>query len=244
MAFRHSLSALLLAGLLGACASLTSKAPLFSVTDQIGPPPLAEGTWIALGPDCSARNVRRSRYPKDCSPITIARLPDGAWSVRYRVDLATGLNPEERAQAETETARPLRMTIAPAVERRAPDTFSPLYVAEIVPTAPEEDILYAVIAPVGPLPARSILVLAGIGCSDILRDGPIDGIEAHYREVAAEAPALPDRTGAAADETPAAPVLSGCTASTQAAVREAARRALIENAATLADHKYVHVGRR
>ncbi len=242
MAVRHSFSALLLAGLLGACASLTSKAPLFSVTDQIGPPPLAEGTWIALGPDCSARNVRRSRYPKDCSPITIARLPDGAWSARYRVDLATGMNSEERAEAEAQAAYPLRLVIAPAVERRTPEAFSPLYVAEIVPTAPDENIMYAILAPVGALPATSMYVLAGIGCADILRDGSVEGIEAHYREVTVEEAALP---GAAADETQtAAPVLSGCAASTQAAVREAARRTLIEKVATLADHSYVHVGGR
>ena len=60
-----------------------------------------------------------------------------------------------------------------------------------------------------------MLVIAGIDCADALRDGPIDGVTEQYIERV-------DETGVTRQD------LSGCLASTQAAVRQAARQALIE----------------
>lgn len=232
MTILRSVVALALAAAMGACANLTAEAPLFAVADQVGPAPLAEGVWIALGEDCPERNLSRTRrFPQQCSPIEIDRLPDGAWRVRYRVDLAIGLTREERARAEADAARIMRLIIVPAVERQSMDAYAPLYVAESAPQSVEDRVSYFVFVPQGTLPAESMLVLSGIGCADALREGPIAGVSAQYTERV-------DETGAMHQE------LSGCVASSQAAVREAARRAVIENLATLFDARYAHVGRR
>lgn len=226
------LRALLLAVALAGCAQLTAEVPLFSPADQIGPPPLSEGVWITIGEDCPERNAhRRGRFPKACAPLEIGRLPDGAWSARYRVDLAYGLTREERAEAETEAARTMHFIVVSAVERRDPDAYAPLYVAEIEPRAPDDKVGYAVIAPLGAMPATSMLVLGGIGCADALRDGPIEGVAEHYTDRV-------DEAGVTQHE------LSSCVASSQASVREAARRSLIENIATVWEQRYVYVGRR
>jgi hypothetical protein len=226
------LRTILLAAALAGCAQLSAEAPLFAVADQVGPPPLSEGVWIAIGEECGEHNARRSgRFPKDCAPIEISRLPDGAWSARYRVDLATGLTREERAEAEAQAARVMHLFIVPAVERRTPEAHAPLYVAEITSSAPEDKVAYAVLAPLGDLPATSMLVIPGIDCADALRDGPIDGVTEQYTERV-------DETGVTHQD------LSGCLAASQAAVRQAARRALIENLATLPEQRYVYVGRR
>lgn len=221
---------ILLVAALAGCAQLSAEAPLFSPADQVGPAPLSEGVWIAIGEECGERNARRGgRFPKECAPIEISRLPDGAWSARYRIDLASGLTREERAEAEA--ARVMHLVIVPAVQRRTPEAYSPLYLAEITSSAPEDKVAYAVLAPLGDLPATAMLVIAGIDCADALRDGPIDGVTEQYIERV-------DETGVTRQD------LSGCLASTQAAVRQAARRALIENLATLAEQRYVYVGRR
>ncbi len=231
MTILRSAMALALAAALGACANLTAEAPLFSVADQIGPAPLAEGVWIALGEDCPERNLSRRRFPQQCSPIEIDRLPDGAWRVRYRVDLALGLTREERERAEADAGRIMALIIVPAVERQSADAFAPLYIAESTPQSVEDRVSYFVIIPQGTLPAESILLLSGIGCADALRDGPIASVTEQYAERV-------DETGAVHRE------LSGCVASSQAAVREAARRAVIENLATLIDARYARVARR
>lgn len=230
-AFRASLA--LVAGvLLSACANLTAEAPLFSVADQAGPPPLAEGVWIALGEDCPERNLTRSgRFPKECAPLEIDRTADGAWRVRARADLAAGLTREERQSAEADAERIMRLVIAPAVERQIADAYAPLYVAESAPQTAEEHVSYLLIVPEGELPARSAMVLGGIDCATALRDGPIEGVAERYTERV-------DAQGNTSRE------LSGCVASSKAAVREAARRAAIENLATLHDARYAYVGRR
>lgn len=226
------LRALLLAVALAGCVQLTAEAPLFSPADQIGPPPLTEGVWITIGEDCPERNARRSgRFPKACTPIELSRLPDGAWSARHRVDLASGLTRQERAEAELEAARTMYLVIVPGVERRSPDAYVPVYVAEIAPSAPDDKVNYAIIAPIGAMPATSMLVLAGIGCADALRDGPIEGVTEQYTDRV-------DESGVAHHE------LSSCVASSQASVREAARRVLVEHIATLQEQRYVYVGRR
>lgn len=231
MTILRSAVALALAAALGACANLSAEAPLFSVADQIGPSPLVEGVWIALSENCPERNLSRRRFPQECSPVEIDRLPDGAWRVRYRVDLAVGMTREERARAEADAARIMRLIIVPAIEHPAPDAYAPLYVAESAPQSAEDHVSYFVIVPQGTLPAESIFVLTGIGCAAALNEGPIEGVTEQYTERV-------DESGAAHQE------LSGCVASSQAAVREAARRAVIENLATLFDARYGHVARR
>lgn len=231
MTILRSILALAFAAALGACANLSAEAPLFSATDQIGPAPLMEGVWIALGENCPERNLSRRRFPQQCSPIEIDRLPDGAWRVRYRIDLAAGLTREERARAEADAARIMRLIIVPAVERQSGDAYAPLYVAESAPQSAEDSVSYFVIVPQGTLPAESIFVLTGIGCAAALREGPIAGVAEQYTERV-------DELGVAHQD------LTGCIASTQAGVREAARRAVIENLATLFDTRYARVTRR
>ena len=67
-----------------------------------------------------------------------------------------------------------------------------------------------------------------ISCLDILRDGPIEGIETHH-----EARERPD------GETDQ--ILTGCTASSPAAVREAVRRTVIENFSDFTQQRFVFV---
>ncbi len=228
MAIQTNGRAFILAMMLAGCAELRAEAPLFSPTDQIGPPPLTEGIWIAVHEDCPASNLRRrGRFPSECTPLEIRRLSDGAWQVRMRVDLVSNLSREERASAESDAA-PLRVVIAPATEHPSPEAFAPLYVVERNPTSEDQRIGYTVVAPLGPMPATEALILSSIGCTDILRDGPIEGV----------APQYSTRVGENGEEVQD---LVGCTASTQAAVREAARRALIENVDELMDRRYVHV---
>jgi hypothetical protein len=238
MGWRRLIAATLLAAALGACAQLTADAPLFSLSDQIGPPPLTEGIWIAVGEKCPAYYARRrsGRFDRECSPIEIRREQDGAWMGRFRADLVFGLSPAERAEAAAEQG-PMRMIIAPAVERALGDGYAPIYVAEIDP--PDEGdrtghISYAVIAPIGAMPATSMLVVGSIGCDDILRDGPIDGVTVSYNARTTEP------QGGDAPES-VEQVIDGCSASTQAAVREAARRAVIENLEEMTQARFVYV---
>lgn len=232
------LAALAIAAALGACAELSADAPLFSPADQAGPPPLTEGVWIAVGEKCPAANARRrtGRFPADCSPLEVRQAQDGAWRVSLRIDLVYGLSAQERAEAEEEDAGPYRLVIAPAVERTLGDSYAPIYVAE---TTREEatGIAYVVIAPLGQMPATSALVVLSVSCADILRDGPIDGVAAQYtaNETTADASEAPE------SEPAREPTLSGCIASTQAGVREAARRAVIENLDEMLERRFVYV---
>jgi hypothetical protein len=249
MAARRRLSALLLAAALAGCAELTAEAPLFSPADQVGPPPLTEGVWIAVHEECPAHYARRrsGRFHAECTPIEIRRQEDGAWVAHLRVDLVFGLTAQQRADAEEYD--PVRVIIAPAVERPPADGYSPLYVAELSPTEQDDDIGYAVIAPIGAMPATSMLLVGSIGCVDILRDGPIDGITAQYAPVEGRAgvgePGVGQGPGGAPESGPGdavgQPMLSGCVASSQAAVREAARRAVIENLDEMLERRYVYV---
>jgi hypothetical protein len=74
---------------------------------------------------------------------------------------------------------------------------------------------YAIVVPVGALPASEVRVVGEIGCHDSLADGPIEGVTEER-----------DERGE----------ITRCVASSQGAVREAARRALIENAGRLFDN--------
>mgnify|MGYP001264996479 CR=1 FL=1 len=193
---------------LGACTPLRAERPLFSPADQIGPPPLVEGVWIAISEDCPERYARRrGRAPAKCRPAEITRMEDGAWLYRFQDHVPLG---DENSEAEM--PRSWRLVIAPLTERHMPeDVYAPLYLAEYAPLdagVEAADPHYALIAPVEVLPAEEIYVRREINCASVLRDGPIEGV----REIRNER----------GDPT-------DCVAETQAAVREAVRRDLIEN---------------
>ncbi len=186
---------------LAGCAPLTAEEPLFSPADQLGPAPLTEGVWIQIGEDCPARMARRrGRLPAACAPGELRRLLDGAWQFHVRTPARTGA-------AEPERDEVMRLVLAAATERPNAETYAPLYLAEYLQEAEPRGPRYLAIAPIGVLPATEIYVVA-LDCGDVLRDGPIAGV----REVR-------DETGK----------IVSCIAASQAAVREAARRAIIEN---------------
>jgi hypothetical protein len=224
------MAAIVLAAVLAACANLTAEAPLFSPSDQAGPPPLTEGVWIAIGEGCAERNLRQRRFPSECSPLDIRQQDDGAWRVAVRVDLVSDFTARERAEAEAEPANgPYRVILAPAVERPIVDAYAPLYVGEITRQGGEDlSVGYAIVAPIGPMPATQMRMLATLSCATILRDGPIEGIAPSYET-------RTDGEGVQYQD------LSGCTASNQAAVREAARRAVIEDLDQLTERRLVFV---
>jgi hypothetical protein len=230
MATRKSLTTIVLVFALGACAELTADRPLFTVADQ-GLPPLQEGVWIGIGEGCADYNVRRRRFPEECIPLDIRREDDGAWRVQMRVDLVSGLSASERKEAETNAANgPYRVIFAPAVERTLGDSFAPLYLAELRPLSGEDTAVgYALMAPIGQMPAEQMFIGVTLGCADILRDGPIEGVTPHYRT------RIDEQSGEELQE------LDNCVASSQAAVREAARRSVIENLNNLTERRFVRV---
>lgn len=224
------LAALLLAAAISACAELTADAPLFTPADQAGAPPLTEGIWIGLAEDCPQRHARaRGRFPMACAPLEIRRAEDGAWRARFRIDLVYGLTAQERADAADDVG-PYRVVIAPAVEREIPgDSYAPLYLGEMRnETADTTTVGYVAIAPMGVMPATSFTLTGPINCEVILRDGPIEGINASYTEEATPDGQVTRTIGA-------------CTPMTQAAVREAARRAAIEDLGAMAQGRFVYV---
>lgn len=229
MAVRKSLATLFLVMVLGACAELGAEQPLFSAVDQ-GPAPLREGVWIGVGEGCAEHNIRRRRFPAECGPLDIRREPDGAWQFSLRIDLISGLSARERAdEAEKEQNGPYRLILAPAVERALDGAYAPLYVAELgLRDDGLSSVSYAAVAPIGTLPASEMRIVALIGCDTILRDGPIDGVTVQY-ETRTDAEGRPYQE------------ISGCDASHQAAVREAVRRAVIEDLDTIVSRRYVFV---
>lgn len=203
-----TLKAALLATLvaLGACTPLRAERPLFSLADQIGPPPLVEGVWISISEDCPERYARRrGRAPAKCRPAELTRMEDGAWLYRFQDHV-----PLRDENAEAEMPRNWRLVIAPLTVRNTPEAYAPLYLAEYAPLEGPgaDEPRYALIAPVEVLPAEEIYVRLEVGCASALRDGPIEGV----RETRNERGDITD-----------------CVAETQAAAREAGRRDLIEN---------------
>lgn len=182
--------------LVSACAPLTAERPLFNPLDQAGPAPLAEGVWAQAIEGCLPGDVRRDEEP--CVSIEVARSEDGAWFYTMR---------SEAPGEETEQLS-WRFVIVSALETPRDHDYTPLYVAEYVSLDEPGQPLYAVVAPVGALPAREVRMVSMIDCDDALREGPIPGVEEIQGEDAF------DRV---------------CVAADRAAVREAARRALIEN---------------
>lgn len=230
MTARKSLAALLLIMALGACAELTAEHPLFTVADQ-GLPPLQEGIWIGIGEGCPEYTVRRRRFPEECSPFDLRREDDGAWRMQVRADLVSGFSADDRAEAEANPANgPYRVLIVPAVERALGDSFAPLYLAELhVISSDDTSVGYAVLAPIGEMPAAQMLLIPSIGCSAILRDGPLEGVEPTYTTRRDE------QTEEEIHE------LDGCVAATPAAVRQAARRVVIESLDDLTKRRFVRV---
>jgi hypothetical protein len=194
---KHKLSFLgvALLGLLGACAPLTAEAPLFSLADQVGPPPLSVGVWRQGGEGCAHEG---GTAMEACARIELSRTGDGAWLYVMR-------SPEAD---EVQEQLSWRVIVAPALESDRAEYYAPLYVAEYVSLDEPGRPLYAVVAPVGAMPAREVRMLAMIDCDDALREGPIPGVSEVQGEEAF------DRV---------------CVARSRTAVREAARRALIEN---------------
>jgi hypothetical protein len=186
--------------MLGACAPLTAETPLFSLTDQASPPPLREGVWMQTDPACTAAAAQAGE--DGCVRIEVAHEADGGWLYTMRSTDENGVT-EENAW---------RFVIAPAVETERGDEYAPVYVAEYVSLDAPEQPFYAVVAPVGLMPASEVRMVAMIDCDDSLREGPIPGIE--------------EQTGEAAFERV-------CIAESRGAVREAARRVVIENLPTL-----------
>jgi hypothetical protein len=182
--------------LASACAPLTAERPLFNPLDQVGPAPLSEGVWVQAIDGCMPGDARRVDGP--CVSIEVARASDGGWLYTMRSD-AAGEDGEKLTW---------RFVIVSALETPRADDYTPLYVAEYVSLDEPSQPLYAVVAPVGPIPAREVRMMSMIDCDDALREGPIPGVEEVQGEEAF------DRV---------------CVAADRAAVREAARRAVIEN---------------
>jgi hypothetical protein len=185
---------------LGACAPLTAQAPLFSLSDQALPPPLREGVWMQTDPACSAESAQRGQ--DGCTRIEVARGVDGGWLYTMRSTDENGVT-EENAW---------RFVIASAVETERGEEYAPLYVAEYVSLEDPDQPFYAVVAPVGLMPAGEVRMVAMIDCDDALREGPIAGVREERGEEDFE---------------------RLCIAASRGAVREAARRALIENLSVL-----------
>jgi hypothetical protein len=181
---------------LGACAPLTAHAPLFSLADQANPPPLREGVWMQSDPECTAEAAQAGE--DGCVRIEVSRRDDGVWLYTMRSTDENGMT-EENAW---------RFVIASAVETQRGDAYAPLYVAEYVAIDEPDQPFYAVVAPVGLMPASEVRMVAMIDCDDALREGPIPGVEEQVGEEAFE---------------------RLCMAASRGAVREAARRALVEN---------------
>ena len=190
----RSVLALTALALTCACAPLTAERPLFGPSDQIGPAPLTEGRWVQSGEGCVPADAES--FGEDCAIVDVAREADGAW--RYTM----------RSTAPDETTPTTwRFIIIPAVESARGEEYAPLYVAEYVSLDEDTPPFYAIVAPVGAMPAREVRMVAMIDCDDALREGPIPGVE--------------ERVGEAAFDRV-------CVASDTGAVRAAARRALIE----------------
>jgi hypothetical protein len=161
---------------------------------------LSEGLWIQAGEECAPD--ARSEWADDCVSIEVSRERDGAWLYTSR---STG--PDGEAEQYS-----WRFVIVSAVETAREGGYAPLYVAEYVSVDEPGRPLYAVVVPVGPMPAREVRMVGVIDCDDALREGPIPGVEEVHGDDDFE---------------------RICVAGARAAVREAARRALIENLGVL-----------
>jgi hypothetical protein len=202
--------------MLAGCAVLTAPAPLFSAADRDPSFALEEGLWAFRGNDCRVDPARAAPNRKSCLDwARIRRLEDGGW-------IAEPAEPEDAGDA------PARFDVYPATVA-APGVRTPVYVAE-GRTDKDEGVNYAALIPrAGPADGdadnrpgavRRVVIIA-LECTTITREGPIADIIVEHKDGS----------------------ISGCTAKTKDAVREAARRAVVAGAATLGDEEIVWVRR-
>lgn len=198
------------------CASLTAERPLFTSADQVGPAPLTEGIWIGVGDDCSARAATRrsGRFPRGCDVYEIRRTEDGAWRLSGRPDLIAARHDEDEGDASYD------FLLVPVSEHPSPDVYAAYYAAEV--RQEDASVVYIGILPIGTMPATSFTTVS-IDCGTIIRDGDIAGIDVTYETV---------EPGPGASEAETTTRIRDCRATTQGAVREAARRALVETIGT------------
>ncbi|MES1197011.1 MAG: hypothetical protein ABUL55_00150 [Pseudomonadota bacterium] len=205
--------------LLGACAELSAKAPLFSAADQVEPPALQEGVWTMRAKDMPALpecGADVAHMPRACWDVEVRRRPDGLWRIRKR----------ERSKDEDLSDTSWAAAIVPLDVKIDVSGARQAFLIEVHDESSESaSVSYFVIAPIGATPAREALLLASLDCDTILRDGPIDGLIVEHNATAerppGEPPATPEEVARAAQQ------VTGCVATTGAVAREAARRALI-----------------
>jgi hypothetical protein len=151
----------------------------------------------------------------------LRRSSDGAWQFYAEGDE----NGKHRVMN-------VRVIVAPATGKGAADAYAPLYLAEYQSSAISDDppaqgspastqVQYAVLAPIGTLPAREVFTIAEIDCDAALREGPIEGVT--------QARNADGSNG-------------GCVAANQEAVREAAQRVLINNIGRVDSERMVYIG--
>jgi hypothetical protein len=220
--------ALFAACALSACAELRADKPLFTVADQVGPQPLAEGVWIAVNDDCPEKNAKRGRVPYDCWPIEITRQADGSWLARTREDLVIRSTiPRDREKSGVDRAA---FVLVPAAESSSTTALAPLYLVELR-DAEKGGATYAAIAPIGDAPAEAALILPAVWCNDALRDGPIDGVVSQESTPRAAGGPLREPTGR----------IESCKATSRAGAREAVRRAVIQSIPDLPSYRLVRL---
>jgi hypothetical protein len=196
-----------------ACASLTADAPLFTVADAANPSPVLEGVWVEVNDSCPAATIQASGpLPERCMSFELRQTPAG-WIIRTPALGVTSL--ADGAQAEEAEG-----IIASAVERDLEGLYAPLYVLERVGRDETGgfSIRYDGIIPIGEHPAREVAMMFEISCGQALADGPIDGVTEDF------------------DETGEQVI---CKAHNRRAVREAVRRAAIENLPYLQNHRLI-----
>jgi hypothetical protein len=200
---------------LGACTPLTSEHPVFSHADETGPSPLTEGVWVALEDNCTREMATATPIAATCDPLTLRRTADG-WQ----------LNGQEKGDNDVVRTVEIPIIIVPAVRTTNADAYAPLYIVQLSTrdanshsNAPAGERVYGVIAPTSTMPATEMF-FTDIDCAAVLREGPIDGVAEHHN---------------------ADGVLDGCTTTSPAAVREAARRAMIESLGNIDRERLIFV---
>lgn len=201
--------------MLGACTPLTSERPLFSHADETGPPPLTEGVWVALEDNCTREMATATPIGASCDQLTLRHTTEG-WRL-------SGQDKDDNGAARTVD---IPLVVVPAVGTANAEAYAPLYIVQLSTrdanshsdASPEERI-YGVIAPIGAMPATEAF-FTDIDCGAILREGPIAGVTEHHN----------------ADGT-----LGGCTTASPSAVREAARRTLVEGFGNVDNDRLVFV---
>jgi hypothetical protein len=196
-----------------ACVSLTADAPLFTAADAANPIPIVEGVWVEVSESCAPATIQApGPLPEACASFEVRRMGDG-WSIRTPAPGVTSF-------AGGETPDEASGIIASAVERDLDGLYAPLYVLERVGTdeTGAVSIRYDGIIPVGERPAREVAMIFEISCGQALADGPIEGVTEDFEETGEQLV---------------------CKAHTRRAVREAVRRAAIENLPYLQNHRLI-----